>query len=62
MRRQRKRHGARHRATKSLLDGLYGIAADVLRDLGGGEAFLRKEREELRFRTDDDTTEGKERR
>jgi hypothetical protein len=36
-------------AKKSLLDGIYGIAADVYRELGGGEAFIRKEREQLHF-------------
>jgi hypothetical protein len=35
--------------TTSLLDGLYGIAADVFRELGGAEAFIGKEREQLHF-------------
>ena len=34
---------------KSLLDGLYGIAVDVFRELGGAEAFIRNEREQLHF-------------
>jgi hypothetical protein len=34
---------------KNLLEGLYGIAADVFHDLGGSDHFLRKEREQLRF-------------
>jgi len=34
---------------KGLLDGLYGIAADVFRELGGSENFIRKEREQLHF-------------
>lgn len=46
---------------KSLLDGLYGIAADVFRELGGAEAFIRKEREQLHFikpdREDNDEAE-----
>ena len=28
---------------------LYGIAADAFKQLGGGEEYLRREREELRF-------------
>jgi hypothetical protein len=32
-----------------LLDGIYGIAADVFRQLGGSENFIRKEREQLHF-------------
>jgi len=34
---------------KSLLDGLYGIAADVFGELGGAESFIRTEREQLKF-------------
>ena len=37
---------------KSRLESLYGIAADVFRELGGGENYIRKEREELHFRKD----------
>lgn len=29
---------------------LYGIAADIFRELGGGEEFIREEREALTFR------------
>ncbi len=28
---------------------LYGIGADAFRQLGGGEEYLRREREELQF-------------
>jgi hypothetical protein len=48
---------------KSLLDGLYGIAADVFRELGGSENFIRKEREKLHFikREAEDDDEAKAR-
>jgi hypothetical protein len=35
----------------ALLD-LYGIAKDIFRDLGGGENFIRRERENFDFRYD----------
>ena len=34
---------------KSLLEALYGTQADVYRELGGGEKFIRSEREQLHF-------------
>ena len=34
---------------KSLLESLYGTQADVYRELGGGEKFIRSEREQLHF-------------
>lgn len=40
---------------KSLLEALYGTQADVYRQLGGGEKFIRGEREQLHFiRKEDD--------
>lgn len=39
------------------LDELYGIAADVFRELGGGENFIRTERENFDFRYE---AEGRE--
>lgn len=36
------------------INALYGIAKDVFRDLGGGENFLRSEREKLDFRHEGD--------
>lgn len=38
---------------KSRLDALYGTLADVYRELGGSEKFLRSEREQLNFRKED---------
>lgn len=38
---------------KSLLEALYGTQADVYRQLGGGEEFIRSEREQLHFIKDD---------
>jgi len=32
------------------LEKLYGIASDIFRELGGGEKFIREEREKLNFR------------
>jgi hypothetical protein len=32
------------------LDKLYGIASEIFRELGGGEKFVREEREKLNFR------------
>jgi hypothetical protein len=37
------------------LIALYGIAADVFQKLGGGENFIRKERELLNFRREADS-------
>jgi hypothetical protein len=34
---------------KPRLTALYGLLADVYRELGGGEKYLRNEREQLRF-------------
>jgi len=34
---------------ESLLEALYGTQADVYRQLGGGEKFIRSEREQLHF-------------
>lgn len=36
---------------RNLLE-LFGIAGDIFRELGGGENFIRKEREDLSFRYD----------
>lgn len=41
----------RDRRRRNLLD-LYGIAADIFRELGGGENFIRRERESLDFRSE----------
>jgi hypothetical protein len=43
--------GQREKQT-SRLETLYGIAADIFRELGSGENFLRREREQLQFRKD----------
>jgi hypothetical protein len=32
------------------LERLYGIASEIFRELGGGEKFIREEREKLNFR------------
>lgn len=37
----------------SRLEALYGAFADVFRELGGGENFIRTEREQLHFRKDE---------
>jgi hypothetical protein len=47
---------------KSLFDGLYGIAADVFRELGGSEKFVRREREQLQFMTPDEQHNNGKRR
>jgi hypothetical protein len=36
---------------RNLLD-LFGIAGDIFQELGGGENFIRREREDLSFRYD----------
>jgi len=38
---------------KSRLEALYGTLAEVYRELGGSEKFIRSEREKLHFRKDD---------
>jgi hypothetical protein len=38
---------------KNRLEELYGIAAGIFRELGGGENYLRKERARLHFRKDE---------
>ena len=43
---------------KSLLEALYGTQADVYRQLGGGEKFLRSEREQLHFIKREDDRDG----
>jgi 5-methylcytosine-specific restriction protein B len=43
---------------KSRLEALYGTLSDVFRELGGGENFLRDEREKLHFRKEDDPAEN----
>ena len=45
------------RSGKSLLEALYGTQADVYRKLGGGEKFIRSEREQLHFIKKDDDQE-----
>src|SRR5579862_1134154 len=42
------------KATKNRLEALYGTLSDVFRELGGGEKFLKSEREKLHFRKDSD--------
>jgi hypothetical protein len=45
------RHPAASAAGQSgLLESLYGIASEIFRELGGGEKFIREEREKLNFR------------
>ncbi|HEY6448327.1 MAG TPA: hypothetical protein VIY53_17850 [Acidobacteriaceae bacterium] len=39
-----------HRQQPSRLERLYGIASEVFRELGGGEKFIREERDKLNFR------------
>jgi hypothetical protein len=47
--------GSQQPRKQSRLQALYGTLSDVFRELGGGENFLRDEREKLHFRK-----EGKE--
>jgi len=42
---------------KSRLEALYGTQADVYRQLGGGEKFIRSEREQLHFIKKEDEPE-----
>lgn len=44
---------------KPRLEALYGILADVFRELGGGEKYLRNERKELHFRDEDIDTNAR---
>lgn len=44
------------------LEDLYGIAKDVFRELGGGENFIRRERENFDFRYDANVLEGARKR
>jgi len=46
------------RQRKSRLEALYGTQADVYRQLGGGEKFIRREREQLHFIKREDDKEG----
>ena len=49
-----------HRAPQSgRLEKLYGIASDIFRELGGGEKFVREEREKLNFRKEVPRSAGK---
>jgi hypothetical protein len=48
-----KMSGNQQHPRKSRLEALYGTLADVFRELGGGENFIRSEREQLRFRNDE---------
>ncbi|MFY9744890.1 MAG: hypothetical protein WBD98_21350 [Acidobacteriaceae bacterium] len=43
------------------LDKLYGIASGIFRELGGGEKFVREEREKLSFRKEVSRPERKRR-
>lgn len=43
----------------SLMDELYGAASKVFRELGGGENFIRREREQLHFVEPEAKAEGK---
>lgn len=45
---------------KSRLEGLYGSLADVYRELGGSEKFLRSERERLYFREENKQTSDRD--
>jgi hypothetical protein len=47
--------GCSDRPPRLRLRHLYGIAADSFSDLGGGENFIREERELLNFRKQPDT-------
>jgi len=49
---------AQQEPKRSRLEALYGTLADVFSELGGGENFLRSEREKLHFRKEDDKTEN----
>ena len=42
------------------LESLYGIASEIFRELGGGEKFIREEREKLNFRYDAAADRGSE--
>jgi hypothetical protein len=46
-------------AKKPRLEALYGLLADVYRELGGGEKYLRNEREQLHFRDEIHSGKGK---
>lgn len=46
----------------SLFDELYGAAADVFHELGGGENFIRREREQLHFVKPESKSEGKKKK
>jgi hypothetical protein len=41
---------------RSRFDALYGKLSDVFRELGGGENFMRNEKEELHFRKESETS------
>jgi hypothetical protein len=41
------------------LEALYGLLAGVYRELGGGERYLREEREQLQFRKEADRKKDK---
>ena len=41
------------------LEKLYGVASDIFRELGGGEKFVREEREKLNFRKEVPRSAGK---
>ena len=48
---------------RSRFDALYGKLSDVFRELGGGENFMRNEKEELHFRKESEiSTTGKSRK
>jgi hypothetical protein len=47
----------KHPSGIGLMD-LYGIGADAFRQLGGGEEYLHREREELRFPAEDHPRSG----
>jgi 5-methylcytosine-specific restriction protein B len=44
---------------KPRLEALYGLLAGVYRELGGGERYLREEREQLQFRKEADRKKDK---
>lgn len=46
-------HADSQQRKQSRLQALYGTLSDVFRELGGGEDFLRAEREKLYFRKED---------
>lgn len=41
---------------RSRFEALYGKLSDVFRELGGGENFIRNEKEELHFRKESETS------